>query len=82
MQRSMTHTVYMECKSRDCFQVLLIFGRHPHADKKTCSRVAVSMSVWHNIQKAFCHGLAALLDLANDSDQDASSQANAGWVDC
>ena len=34
--------------------------------------------VWHKDQKAVCHCLAAILNLADDSDQDASFQANAG----
>ena len=34
--------------------------------------------VWHKDQKAVCHCLAAILNVADDSNKDASSQANAG----
>ena len=34
--------------------------------------------VWHKDQKAVCHCLTAILNLADDSNQDASSKANAG----
>ena len=34
--------------------------------------------VWHKDQKAVCHCLAAILNVADDSNKDASSYANAG----
>ena len=37
--------------------------------------------VWHKNQKAACYCLAAILNLANGSNQDTSSQANAGCMD-